>query len=258
MAGGILNHGAKLWALGSFDEVQRCGVAGSILAYSPDGHMIAADSGDDYSILFLNSDTLEIMSRLESRHEGIIRTLAFNPDGSRLASASGDRTVRIWDVSDGTLLATLRGHSDSVFSADFSPDGSRLATGSNDRSIRIWDTATFDEVAQLMGHTDHVWSLNWSSDSHWLVSGSGDYTGRIWETDPLRVRLASREARDKMLLAIEPLVKELYERLEDSLSVAQALRRNPAFGDRYREVALQVALSEAVKRRELTRVTGGG
>ena len=256
LAGGILKHGVKLWALGSFDEVRHCGIAGTSLTYSPDGRVIAA-SGPDRSILFLNSDTLELLSRLPG-HDAQVNGLAFNPDGSRLASASGDRTVRIWDVSDGTLLATLRGHSDSMFSADFSPDGSRLATGSNDRSIRIWDTATFDEDAQLMGHTDHVWSLDWSPDSHWLVSGSGDYTARIWETYPLSVRLASRDARRKMLLEIEPLVDHLYARLEDPVQVVQALRRNPSFVDRFREVAMQVALSEAVRRRKLTRVTEGG
>ncbi len=254
LAAEIENQGTKVWALGSFDEVKQSSIAGTTLAYSPDGRMIAA-TGPDHSILVLNSDTLEIMSRMDGRHEGTIRTLAFNPDGSRLASASYDQTAKVWNVADGTLLATLSGHSDRVFSVAFSPDGSRLATGSDDRSIRIWDTATFDEVAQLMGHTDHVWSLDWSPDSRWLVSGSGDYTARIWETDPLRVRMAARDARRKMLLQIEPLVDELYARLEDPSRVVQALRRNPDFGDRLREVALQVALSEAVKRRGLKGVT---
>jgi len=39
---------------------------------------------------------------------------------------------------DGTLLATLEGHTDSVESAVFSPDGTRIVTASRDDTSRLW------------------------------------------------------------------------------------------------------------------------
>ena len=42
---------------------------------------------------------------------------------------ASDRTVKLWDVQARTLLATLEGHANPVWSVAFSPDGRLLATG---------------------------------------------------------------------------------------------------------------------------------
>jgi len=68
-----------------------------------------------------------------------VLSVAFSPDGQTLASGSDDTTVRLWQVSDGTLLRTLEGHTDTVLSVAFSPDGQTLASGSWDRTVRLWE-----------------------------------------------------------------------------------------------------------------------
>ena len=62
-------------------------------------------------------------------HAGAVGSVAFSPDGQTLASVSGDRTIKLWRVSDGTLLRTLW-HTGGVTSVAFSPDGQTLASGS--------------------------------------------------------------------------------------------------------------------------------
>jgi WD40 repeat protein len=64
--------------------------------------------------------------------------VAFSPDGTRLATASGDRMARVWEVTSGTELHTLR-HGSAVVGVAFSPDGTRLATASSDRTARVWE-----------------------------------------------------------------------------------------------------------------------
>lgn len=68
-------------------------------------------------------------------------SVVFSPDGTRIMSGSEDKTVRIWDASNGACLQTLEGHSYSINSVVFSPDGTRIASGSLDSIIRIWDAS---------------------------------------------------------------------------------------------------------------------
>jgi WD40 repeat protein len=43
-------------------------------------------------------------------HNDSVEDVAWAPDGRRIATASRDRTVRIWDSDDGSLIIVLRGH----------------------------------------------------------------------------------------------------------------------------------------------------
>ena len=39
-----------------------------------------------------------------------VMAVAVTPDGRRAVSASEDRTLKVWDLEQGALLATLEGH----------------------------------------------------------------------------------------------------------------------------------------------------
>ena len=71
-------------------------------------------------------------------HPAPVHSVAFSPDGQILASGSYDKTVRLWRAADGTLLRTLKGHTDWVLSVAFSPDGKALAYGGRDHTVWLW------------------------------------------------------------------------------------------------------------------------
>jgi len=79
--------------------------------------------------------------RTLTRHRYSVRSVSFSPDGRLLASGSVDGTIKLWRVSDGSLVRTLTGHTVPVNSVSFSPDGRLLASGSWDKTIKLWRVA---------------------------------------------------------------------------------------------------------------------
>lgn len=84
-------------------------------------------------------------------------------------------------LAESHTRAILRGHSNSVSSADFRPDGQRVVTVSNDGTARVWDATTGREQRRLGGDKDGVVSAHWSPDGARIVTASHDGTARVWD-----------------------------------------------------------------------------
>lgn len=86
---------------------------------------------------------------LASGHAGKIVALAVSPDGRWVASSGFEGLVKVWDVSNQRVVATLQ---DPALKPDrrihlnytslaFTPDG-KLLVATNDGSMRLWDPAS--------------------------------------------------------------------------------------------------------------------
>ena len=118
-------------------------------------------------------------------HNNRVLSVSFSPDGKQLASGSSDETIKVWEVSSGKEIDTLRGHKSVVFSVSFSPDGKQLASGSDDETIKVWELSSGKEIATLRGHNDSVWSVDFSPDGKQLASGGNDKTRKVWDLNYL-------------------------------------------------------------------------
>ena len=114
-----------------------------------------------------------------NRHSKTVRSVSCSPDGQRIASGSDDKTVKLWDVSSGELMKTLK-HSDVVNSVSFSPDGKHVASGSDDKTVKVWSVESGECVTTFEGHSGWVTSVSFSADGASIVSGSGDNTVKVW------------------------------------------------------------------------------
>ncbi|OJJ54750.1 hypothetical protein ASPSYDRAFT_185663 [Aspergillus sydowii CBS 593.65] len=119
-------------------------------------------------------------------HDSVACAVSFSPDGKYLAT-SCNRQSRIWDVTTGENIITLRDDSltkkDDVYirSVCFSPDGKYLATGSEERNVKIWDISAGIITQTFSGHEQDIYSLAFAGNGRYVASGSGDKTVRLWD-----------------------------------------------------------------------------
>jgi RNA polymerase sigma factor (sigma-70 family) len=205
LAGSDLN--IHIWDTATGKEVRQLprheGGATMVLAFSPDGRMIAS-GGHDRLVRLREVATGKELRQLEG-HQAVINALAFTPDGRTLASAGVDKTIRLWDVATGQARGVLVGHKDHIPSIDFSPDGRLLASASHDQTIRLWDVASGKEIRVFdglhrtvesvalapdgktpdrgakQGIRKEVQSVAFAPDGKMLASAHGDNYIRLWD-----------------------------------------------------------------------------
>jgi WD40 repeat protein len=101
-------------------------------------------------------------------HSGEVNSVAFSPDAQILATASEDKTVKLWRVSDGTLLKTLGPHFQYVESVVISPDNQIVASAGGDYLIRMWRISDGTLIRTIDSGT---YPLVFSPDGQWLIGG---------------------------------------------------------------------------------------
>ncbi|MEG4283699.1 AAA-like domain-containing protein [Microcoleus sp. A006_D1] len=104
---------------------------------------------------------------------------SFSPDSQILATATDRNDIKLWQTN-GTLQATLTGHTDKIISAIFNSSGQIVVSASHDKTVKIWQ-ANGKLMHDLTGHRTKLTSISLSPDGKIIVSASADGTVKLWQ-----------------------------------------------------------------------------
>ncbi len=183
-----------------------------------DGRM--ASSFDDNTIKITNDFNFSKYSILIGHNDKINSLREFNDN--ILASASCDKTIRLWNLSDSTLIKTLSGHNACVTGLINAKvyDKNLLISSSSDNTFKIWNETTpistitnwelpitinNKTIANLNGHTGSVTAFAIIPSSQSLVSASADKTIKVWNSTTFKlIATLTNHTREISALALIP------------------------------------------------------
>ncbi len=107
-----------------------------------------------------------------------VTAVATSADGKWAAFGSEDKSIRVWNLAENRIAATLSGHEAAVTGLAFTPDNAKVVSGSLDKSIRVWDMAGKELAKLVIPVESHDLCLN--GDGTQVVSADQDNKLRVW------------------------------------------------------------------------------
>jgi WD40 repeat protein len=119
-----------------------------------------------------------------------VHELCVSRDGKLVASAGGDKTLRLWNGSNGQGVRTIPVGS-LTYAAGISPDGTRVVAGSFDGVVRLFDVATGKAVLTLVSGGAAEWAAvtpegyvstsdDWAALGRWQIAGQELPSAACW------------------------------------------------------------------------------
>jgi len=163
------------------------------VSWSPSGKYFASCGRDKNVMIWTmitEKDDIDVeCSGVLTNHSQDVKRVVWHPHEDILASSSYDDTIKLYendmDNGDWATIASLAGHSSTVWAIDFDSTGNRLASCSDDKTVKIWQRAedkSWACVCTIGGyHKRAIYDISWNKLNGLIATACGDNHLRIFK-----------------------------------------------------------------------------
>ncbi len=187
----------RLWDVATEALVKTFEIHGDTIesiAISPDNAKLLTASMDEFSAVIdlekLDEDTpIDEQAKWLTQHVGRVLCTLYHPNGNYFVTGSEDKTLKVWNPEDYTVLVSFDGNDDSVYSLAYATQENLIISGSADNVVRSWRVTQNNNgntrgvlVRQYGGHNGPVYSVDcgvWNNQEV-IVSGGADTSVIVW------------------------------------------------------------------------------
>ena len=227
----------RVWRLsdGAILLDTNIGVEAHNVVWTPDGtHLLYGDfygsNGNVVSIVNAADGSLVgTLTGLPVQGQGFsvgVTSLAISPDGSLVAAGDDSGPIKVWRLSDSSVVSTLTGHTRRVESLAFFPDNTKLLSGSDDTTAVLWNAIAGTKL-NTFANSSNVDAVAVAPDGQSFSAADGSNL-RFWATVDYHLFndfTAEAKAIEPSGLIYSPDNKKLFYVRLDATVVAAA---NPA------------------------------
>jgi WD40 repeat protein len=150
-------------------------VSANLLAWSPNGHVIATHGADTIRVSDEPSGRL-LRTIYPDSLKGLVHDLAWSPDAKTIAVGQGwlygeqGSNISLYSVEDGRPFETIRVDDVRATVLAWSPDGKTLASGGDPPVVHLWDFEAADCIRRIeFDIKSSVINMEWSQDGSSLA-----------------------------------------------------------------------------------------
>mmetsp|Transcript_1362 Transcript_1362/g.1576 ORF Transcript_1362/g.1576 Transcript_1362/m.1576 type:complete len:239 (-) Transcript_1362:13-729(-) len=154
--------------------------------FHPDGSLVTTTDFAGVTQLW-DLRTGKSIANHHKTHAKRVLCAAFNPtNGYHLMTAGDDGTIKIYDLRQRKILATVPAHSRLISQLSLDrEEGEYLASSSFDGTAKVWSTRDWRLLATLKGHQGLVMGvdliLNKDDDDVGIITSGYDKTIKLWK-----------------------------------------------------------------------------
>ncbi len=118
---------------------------------------------------------------VQAGHYASVTAVCYSDDGKFIATGSSDKTIILWQRSDGRQIRSFHGSESSITHLEFNRQGTSVLSVSYDGTLILWDILSGNLIKKMKPDADIFTCASFSPDGKKVVTGSRKSWISVWD-----------------------------------------------------------------------------